>query len=373
MTAKRLSVLICCLVLFPALLTAPALAAPELPDGSISIGHGSDVLIVAPGGELVTWGPDELGFMWLCGFDYESANSRDYASRMTILPGGVWAVNGTYSNALVLMDDGTLYGLGHPFMNSFAGMEPANYQLYGYGLYNSGSLYPIKIMEDVVMVSGSFDLFSALKTDGSVWLWGRDNAGEFFGPIKYVENCRFTATTFFITDSGELYELTSPSSGLPDYADFRPVCSGAFAISGSLMQMENGDAYNFRDYLDASRSGAELPQPVAHSVKQLCDAGYITESDELYYFNSYDNSSTRLLGNVDRALCWDSFYVAITHDGELYASTDEGLAHESFSLLGTLDELAPEFEAHPSPWPLIMRAEAALPTLLPLLPLLIAV
>ena len=145
----------------------PALAAPEPPDGKISIGSSADILIVSPDGELVTWGPDDLGFMYLCGIAEDISYTCNYSNRITIMD-GVKAVYGAQANALVLMEDGTLCGLGADFNNSFAGQAPRD---YSFGPYNSGSLYPVKIMDDVVMASAGYSDFTALKEDGSVWMW----------------------------------------------------------------------------------------------------------------------------------------------------------------------------------------------------------
>ena len=353
---------LCVLLLLLFFLSSPALAAPELPEQRISIGHHTDVLMVAPGGELVVWGADELGFMQHFGF---YGDTRDYSNRMTIVPGGVKAVTGTYTSALVLMDDGTLYGYGTEMYNNFAGNEPANYNYYTYNLYNSGSMFPIKVMEDVAMVSDSLGRFSALKTDGSVWCWGRDDDGELFNPVKVMDNCRSVSASYAVTDDGDLYKC-----GCTEY-EAEYIASGVFAVGGTFVQLENGDLYNLHDFVESMSSGNGLPEPVAHDVRKICGEGYISESGELYSWYYTDKRFVKLLDNVVNGHCQINMCIAVTGDGKIYATTVESLTYETFQYLGPLDELAPEYEKSFNLWPVILQAELVFRKLLPLLPVLL--
>ncbi len=350
---------LCILLLFLFSLSAPALAAPELPEQQISIGHISDIFVVAPGGELVAWGTDETNLMALCGADISRRLHTDgfsYADRMTLISGGVKAVQGTYFGLLALMDDGTLYGFGLDFQNCFAGRAPENYSR-AYALYNNGSLYPVKIMEDVASICGNFDFFTALKTDGSVWVWGTD----YYSPVKVMEGCRYATQSYAITKDGGLYCLDSG-----EY-----ICSGVFAIDGGLLQMENGDLYRFEDYLAAAELGSAPPEPIAVNVRKLCSGGYITEDSALYCKDWDGSGYIRVLENVEHAFCWPYICLATTCDGKVYSSEMNSSNFTNMEYLGPLDELAPEYERSFNPWPVILQAELVFRKLLSLLPVLL--
>ena len=342
----------------------PALAAPELPDGKISIGHASDVLIVSPDGQLVTWGPDELGFMHLCGIAKDISYTCNYSNRITIMD-GVKAVYGAQANALVLMEDGTLCGLGADFNNSFAGQAPRDW-FENFGRYNKGSLCPVKIMDDVVMASAGYSDFTALKDDGSVWMWGRNADFEYYNPIKIMDGCRYAAGYYYVTYDGDFYTLwdsdTRSLLGEPEY-----VCSGVVAAHSVLIHMENGELYDTDEYTAALKNHTDLPKPIACNVCKLCPGGYITEDDTLYSYSDYDGTSVKLLDNVESAICGTYTCIAVTRDGYVYGTTIESSTYETLRLLGTVDDLAPEYDPPLNPWPLILGVANKIFELIPLL------
>ena len=341
----------------------PALAAPELPDGKISIGHASDVLIVSPDGQLVTWGPDELGFMHLCGIAKDISYTCNYSNRITIMD-GVKAVYGAQANALVLMEDGTLCGLGADFNNSFAGQAPRDW-FENFGRYNKGSLCPVKIMDDVVMASAGYSDFTALKDDGSVWMWGRNADFEYYNPIKIMDGCRYAAGYYYVTYDGDFYTLwdsdTRSLLGEPEY-----VCSGVVAAHSVLIHMENGELYDTDEYTAALKNHTDLPKPIACNVCKLCPGGYITEDGALYMRLTEGEYVKLLDGGVESAYCVPDMCIAIMEDGLVYAS-EIGSGYETLACVGTVDDLAPEYDPPLNPWPLILGVANKIFELIPLL------
>ncbi len=81
-------------------------------------------------------------------------------------------LGGTRNYALILKEDGSLWGRGY---NNYGNL----------GFFNDPDLKPrysinewVKIMENVVSVSTNYGLTLAVKKDGSLWAWGRNGSGE---------------------------------------------------------------------------------------------------------------------------------------------------------------------------------------------------
>ena len=372
--AFKLTVIVSIIILALAA-SLPALAAPELPDGKISVGHIHDIFMVSPSGELVAWGSDDLGLMQWRG---ACSNAGSYDERVTLFDKGISSVAASYFDLFILTDDSTLYGCGHSTNNAFAGQAPRDYASRAVELYNHSSLYPIRIMDDVTMISAGLDLFVALKTDGSVWAWGQleDRREIFFPPVKIADGCRYISGYFYITESGGLYQWhaefpsvwddSKDSGTVQEFICHEYICSGAFALN-SLLHMENGEVYNAEAYIEAHRSGSPLPEPVAHNVRKLCPGGYITEDGTLYSYSDYDGTSVKLLDNVESAICGTYTCIAVTRDGYVYGTTIESSTYETLRLLGTVEDLAPEYDPPLNPWPLILGVANKIFELIPLL------
>ena len=356
----------------------PALASPELPDGKINVACSSDIFVVSPDGILVGWGADDIGMLQICGVESESVELVPdrvylpprvlYSERAAIL-GGVRAVEGSERNIFVIMDDGGLYACGADSFNSLAGRAPRDYSYRTSGLYNNGSPYPVKIMDDVVMVSGGFSSFAALRTDGSVWAWGRDSyTDEAFGPVKILDGCKFMSDGVAIKENGDLYVWGSWGTWGTWYGYDTPtmITTDVFAANLSFIHMENGDLYDADRYIAAMESNAAPPVPIARNVRKLCPGGYITEDGALYTRLDSGEHVKLLDGGVESAFCAPYVYVAITEDGLVYAS-EIGSGYETLACVGTVDDLAPEYDPPLNPWPLILGVANKIFELIPLL------
>ena len=331
----------------------PALAAPELPDGKIYSVRGDDVFVVTPDGRVVAWGTNDTGLIPMP-LVQEEHYFNDYAHRVTVLDGAV-SLSGGYMNLFVIMKDGNLYGCGPASASDYAYQEPRDYSAAG-ALYCGDYCYPIKIMDDVAMVSGGYDTFTALKTDGSVWTWGRDPyTDRFFGPVKILDGCKFISGNTAVKKNGALYAWSSV------YSTPTMIKSGVFAAAYGLIQMKNGDLYEYESIYDGFPE-----EPVARNVCKLCPGGYITEDGALYTRLDSGEHVKLLDGGVESAYCVPDMCIAIMEDGLVYAS-EIGSGYETLACVGTVEDLVPEYDPPLNPWPLILGVANKLFELIPLL------
>ena len=329
---------LCILLLLLFFLSAPALAAPELPDQKIYSVRSDDVFVVTPDGYVVAWGTNDTGIIP----DFLRSDNYfcDYVNRFTAFDGAA-SLSGGYLNLFIVTVDGELHGYG-PYDNfTYAGKE------------SDGNSKTVKIMDDVVMVSGGYDHFSALKADGSVWDWGRDPyTDELFGPVEVLGGCKYVSGYSAVKNNGDLYAWG------PGYLTPTRIKSGVFALTYDLIQMKNGVVY---EYIPGDLAGSFLREPIARNVRKLCDGGYITEDGALYAKQD-DGSYVELLsGGVESAMCGSYIRVAITDDGYVYTNTVPG-DFSTFACVGTVDSLVQIPVA-----PLILSAAKMMLRLVPLL------
>ncbi|MGI6029810.1 MAG: RCC1 domain-containing protein, partial [Candidatus Heteroscillospira sp.] len=242
------------LLLFAAALSFCAFAAPEMPETRIGAANNFTFFIVTPDNKLVGWGDNDRG---LAG----GTSSIPFSERV-VLAEDISAVSGGYMHAYALDKNGRLYGWGSSDGGAFCGREPRDYRQH-YDRYNKNSIFFVEVMDDVEMISAGTDVNLALKKDGSVWAWGRNNCGqlghgmrsgnpeEIYPPVKVIDNCKYVAagdTCFAVTTDGDLYAWGGYSNSeelclslyAPNY-----ICSGVNALSAGLLHMENGDVRRF--------------------------------------------------------------------------------------------------------------------------------
>ncbi|MGI6029718.1 MAG: hypothetical protein ACOX81_10000 [Candidatus Heteroscillospira sp.] len=364
-------------------LSVSAYAAPEMPEKRIGAAHHSDFFVITPDRKLVDWGCDELGLINIG--EYDEDYTEDYSSRKTLLEGAV-AVEGGYSYIYVIKEDGALYGYGSELFNSFCGLQPRDYWRH-VPLYNRETLYATKIMDDVAMVSDGFDCFAALKKDGSVWMWGKNDCGqlgqgyrtewpdEYLMPVKVMDNCKYVAAgyaSFAVTNDGELYwwgGYDDPASWSPRY-----VCSGVNALNGGMLHMENGDLRWITLYDGVKQIRYDEPQisePFASNVRRICSTGYLTEDNVLWVPVENSGKFVKALENVDYAFCWPSCCIAITLDGKAYASELYSTEYHKLEYLGPLSDMAEERDYPVNYWPRAFRIKDIVWPILRVLPLML--
>lgn len=83
------------------------------------------------------------------------------------------------SNTAYIKEDGTLWACGIPDYNVLGDIEPNVIQSLGENaFFGSAQTVPVYIMDDVVSVSFGGGYAGAIQSDGSLWMWGRNDCGQ---------------------------------------------------------------------------------------------------------------------------------------------------------------------------------------------------
>ena len=157
--------------------TGTAIVSPlqvnELTNVAAIAGGQNHSLALKSDGTVWTWGRNEygqLGVGTLAGFSFVPV-------QVTAIS-GVIAIARGYSHSLALKSDGTVWAWGQ---NDYGQL----------GIGTSGSAVskniPVQVTElcDVIAIAGGYGHSLALKSDGTVWAWGRNGSGQ-LGDGTYV-------------------------------------------------------------------------------------------------------------------------------------------------------------------------------------------
>ncbi len=128
--------------------------------------------------------------LWLWGEPYRwPEENRDIILKPTKAFADVKSMHET-SCIYVLKDDGTLWGWGVDFQGSLATGTP-------------GEKYPpVKILDNVKEMGSSYDVYYALKNDGSLWTWGTNYNGEIGNGKKQIKPLKdFQATPYNVLNN----------------------------------------------------------------------------------------------------------------------------------------------------------------------------
>lgn len=231
----------------------------------------------------------------------------------------VAAVSCGYSHTAAIRSDGSLWVWGHNLYGQLGTDGITNSSVKGWGDQLPVQTVPVKIMDNVAVVScGAFHT-AAIKTDGTLWIWGSNKADQLGYPkstsaqqptplqvrSKVKTVCCGHESTIIIDDDGSLTTWGSYSQEqLPQRKDITAISWGAEWHCASVG-------------MDGS----------------LWVRGY--------NYKVYDREIYKLMDNVCAAACGNSHILAVQNDGSVWAWGFNGYGQLGNGGLGEKDADSP--------------------------------
>ena len=295
-----------------------------------------DIVSVSCGGGTFTAVIKKDGSLWLWGNNSDGEIGIGKASKLvwdpTKIMEDVAAVSCGDSHAAAIKTDGSLWVWGS---NSFCnlGIEEEEERDVAFGTSHK-VLTPTRLMSNVVAVSCGSDYTAAIKTDGSLWTWGRDYFGALgsggvgdsgSGPFKY----RCTPTKV-------LDDVVAVSCGAAHTAAIQS--DGSLWMWGNNSHGELGlgnDRYSYvpikmMDHVVAVSCGDEFTAAIKadgtlwmwgdNEKGQLGNGRMGNEgvSDNPEVDRPYQTLPVKVLDNVSAVRCGKDYTAAIQSDGSLW-------------------------------------------------------
>jgi len=183
-------------------------------DNVIAVSHNygsNSIRVIRNDGSLWSWG---IGASFVG--DGTTADAHEPVLIMRDVAYVHNAGHQTGRQTFVVRTDGRLYAWGENF--GFGGSRGNNFSLLGDGT-TTNRLYPVYIMSDVVSVTTGSNSTYVIRTDGSLWAWGRNDIGQLgdgttinrSSPVHVMDNVSAVSAgaghdnVFVVTTDGILY------------------------------------------------------------------------------------------------------------------------------------------------------------------------
>ena len=225
-------------------------------------------------------------------------------------------------------------------------------QLWGWGA-NAGLLFAerdvvyndaVKIMEDVQSVAIGRDHAAAIKTDGTLWTWGRNlqgqlgigtkgekdghiiDEGKYYEPQKIMENVQGIYIledniTFAVAGNNELYVWGNGTICSPHKIaeNIQTVDIAAIRRNGTTFQCltTTGEIYLFDLY--AEDFEAQFDKSTLYNAKSICRDGVIKEDDSLWKWEVSEDEHRLVEVEKNVACAAADFY--LTDSGKLFVNS----------------------------------------------------
>ena len=264
--------------------------------------------VVAPNGDLIGWGADDMLSHKPGMLEYP------YIARKTVLK-DVKTVSVGDRATMAVDENGDLWGWGDE-ERLFTDKRASFYS-------------PVYIMGDVEQAVVPDGCAAVIKADRSLWVWGGG-----LEPRKLMdraERCFACAGMLFARDlDGQIYYWNGLSDMLKVKRDASLPVSGleikemSYAYSFCTQCLtEDGALYLLTWNWHQDPVEAVLTGPVRQDVASLCDSGFVTKSGELicWGWTGNEDDSVSTVKIAENVQCAENEFLYVTRDGRVHAES----------------------------------------------------
>lgn len=278
----------------------------------VSVSCGADfTAAVKEDGTLWTWGHNDMGQLG-------DGTTSTRSTPVQVLD-QVAAVSCGFSHTAVIRSDGSLWMWGHNLYGQLGTNGVTNTSVKGWGGQLPVQTVPVKIMDNVAAVScGNFHT-AAIKTDGTLWVWGDNRAGQMGFPKS--------------TGAQQPTPLQMRSQA-------RTVCCGDESI---IIVDDDGSLTTWGSY-----SQEQLPQrkditAISWGAEWHCASVGMDGSLWVrgYNYKVDDRKIYKLMDNVCSVACGSAHILAVQSDGSVWTWGFNGYGQVGNGGLGEKSENSP--------------------------------
>lgn len=290
----------CVMVIYSLLWLSPSPARGDMTPLADN-GSGETFFAISPQGTLVGWGGNDHGHI-----PSPSMFFHPYFARKTIMH-NVVSVDTGYRSTMVVDEQNVLWGWGGDPEQLLLQEESPTFRR------------PVAVMEDVTTISMDSFSVAAIKTDGSLWIWGAGTP-----PTKLMDHAKYVLhvnNTYAINEEGTLFYFSpntpTPYKGIPL---LNGVSEIAYATRGFFQVLHTNGDVSLRAY--QSPDWVVVDSAIDTQVRSLHRGGFLKEDGSLWRFGAQP-----IPLKVDEKVAYASANMVLTENGKL---TCQG---ELFSLI----------------------------------------